>query len=213
MLEEGTQPIVSETIVSQENVTENETVPGCVIDNVTEHAVEVNSSISEPVTSEPDPVVIIQKTFVDLVKKSIETEEIKEKISIKLTPDAVNIINNIISVSPNTLIDVENSMSEVIKDSKIDSNDIPNLIIVIQRIYQFIYSLKNIKIESKKRAELTSLSLKYIIHLLVHEEIIKIDEEKRVEFLDKTNILVESCVGLLIFPKTIKIKNCFKKMF
>lgn len=153
---------------------------------------------------------IIEQTFVDLVKKSLENEEIKKKIAIPLTPEVTNVINNIISLTPNTLTDIEKATIQIIKDGKIDSKDIPNLIVVIQRLYQFIYSLKNVKFDAKKRADITSTSLKYLLHLLVLERKIKIDEEKQEEFFTQTDALIDSCIGLLSFPKSLKTKGCFK---
>ena len=105
---------------------------------------------------------------------------------------------------------MEKATIQIIKDGKIDSKDIPNLIVVIQRIYQFIYSLKNTKFDAKKRADITATSLKYLLHLLVLERKIKIDEEKQEEFFTQTDALIDSCIGLLSFPKSLKTKGCLK---
>ena len=171
-------------------------------------------------TTEPTPttdasniiVNIIEETFIDLVKKSLENEDIKNKISIKLTSEITSIINNIISITPNTLTDIEKAVVEIIKDGKIDSKDIPNIIVVIQRIYQFIYSLKSIKLDAKKRADITGELMKYLIHILVLERKIKIEQDKQSEFLTQTNILIDSCVDLLSYSKSLKTKGCLKKI-
>jgi hypothetical protein len=171
-------------------------------------------------TTEPTPttdasniiVNIIEETFIDLVKKSLENEDIKNKISIKLTSEITSIINNIISITPNTLTDIEKAVVEIIKDGKIDSKDIPNIIVVIQRIYQFIYSLKSIKLDAKKRADITGELIKYLIHILVLERKIKIEQDKQSEFLTQTNILIDSCVDLLSYSKSLKTKGCLKKI-
>lgn len=166
-----------------------------------------------PILKDNIIVNMIELSFIDLIKKSLENEEIKNKITIKLTPELINVINSIISLTPNTLTDIEKASIEIIKDGKIDSKDIPNLIVVIQRIYQFIYSLKNMKLDAKKRADITSELLKYLVHLLVLERKIKIDEEKQSEFLKQTDILIDSCVNLLSFSKTLKAPGCLKKIF
>ena len=99
--------------------------------------------MSESIGLEPEKVVVtdasniiienvVEKLLIDLVKKSLNNEELKNKISIKLTPEVIKTINNIISVSPNTFADIEKGIQQVIKDGKIDSNDIPQLIIIIQ---------------------------------------------------------------------------------
>jgi hypothetical protein len=156
---------------------------------------------------------IVEQTLVDLVKKSLENEEINKQISISLTPEVISIINNIISLSPNTLSDIEKSAIEIIKDGKIDSKDISSLIILIQTLYKFIYSLKSVKFDTKKRAEVTASILKYIIHLLVLERKIKIEKDKQAEFFTQTDLLIDSCIGLLNYSKLIKTKGCFKKLF
>jgi hypothetical protein len=176
-------------------------------ENVLKEIVDASNVIIE------DNINNAEKTLIYLLIKATINDEIKDKISIKLNSDIINVINKIISLTPNTLTDIEKAATEIIKDQKIDSKDIPNLIIVVQRIYQVIYDMKDLKIDSKKRTEITSSILKFIIHLLVKEEKIKIDDDKQEEFLKNCDILVDSCVGLLSFPKSLKTKGCLKKIF
>jgi hypothetical protein len=131
----------------------------------------------------------------------------------KCISDWGSTINKIISLTPDTLKDIEGAALQIIKDSKIDTNDIPQFIVVVQRIYQVIYSFKDTKIVAKKRSEFTATILKFIIHLLVQERKIKIDNDKQEEFLKNCDILIDSCIGLLSFPKSLKTKGCIKKIF
>ena len=173
------------------------------------------SSPTTPLVSSPTDIIanIIEQTFIDLLMKYLENEDMKKKIIITLTPEIASVINNIISLSPDTLTDIEKAMISIIKDGKIDTKDVPNLIVVIQRIYQIIYSVKDVKFDAKKRADITSTSLKYILHILVLERKIKIDEDKQGDFFIQTYYLIDSCVGLLSFPKSLKTKSCLKKLF
>lgn len=158
------------------------------------------------------PIEIDSQPFVDLIKRSFENEDVKKKISITLSSELISVLNNIITASPNTIIDIEKVIIEIIKDGKIDTNDIPNLIVVIQRMYQSIYSLKGMKLDTKKRATITGELLKFFIHLLVLERKIKIDEEpdKIYQFYTRVDSLIDSCIDLLSYSKTIKVKRCFK---
>lgn len=177
------------------------------------------SPLQEPFLESPSERVeignlpLVEATLIDLVKKSLENEDIKNKISVSITPEVTSIINNIISLTPETLTDIEKAAVEIIKDGKIDSKDIPHLIIVIQRIYQFIYSLKLSKLDTKKRADMTSTLLKYLLRLLVLERKINIDENKKAEFFAQTDTLIESCISLLSYSTSLKTKGCFKKLF
>jgi hypothetical protein len=196
----------------------------CTLEPVTTDVKEpVTTDIKEPEPTdvkEPEPThlapivtEIIEQTLVDLVKKSLENEDIKKQISISLTPEVTSIINNIISLSPNTLTDIEKAAVEIIKDGKIDSKDVPNLVVIIQTIYQFIYSVKTAKFDTKKRADVTATTLKYILHFLVLEKRIKIEEDKQGEFFTQTDLLIDSCIGLLSYSKTLQTKGCLKKLF
>jgi len=191
---------MSETM-SNENMTEK-TEDMTVENTGVETLVEISTN---------DVSTIIEETFIDLVKKSLETEEMKKKFSIPLTPEVISIINNIINQTPNILTDIEKAMMETIKDGKIDSKDIPNLIIIIQSLYQFIYSLKDVKFDAKKRSDMTASSLKFIIRFLVLKRKIKIDEENQEELLSQINTLIDSCISLLSYSKSLKPKSCFKK--
>jgi len=179
--------------------------------------------MSEPIGLEPEKAIItdasniiieiLEKTFIVLVKDSLANEEIIKKLSIKLTPELISIISKLISLTPNTFDDIEKACNDIIKDGKIDSKDIPQFIIIVQRIYQIIYTLKDTKLDSKKRLEITASTLKYLIHILVLERKIKINDEQQQEFLKDSDALIDACIGLLSFSKTIKTNGCLKKIF
>jgi hypothetical protein len=167
---------------------------------------DLSSNIIEPITSILDlSSNIIEQTFIDLVIKYLENENMKKKIFIALTPEITSVIKNIIC-----LANIDKVIISIVNDGKIDSKDVPNIIVVIQRIYQIIYSLKHVKFDAKKRADITSTSLKYILHILVLERKIKIDEDKQGEFFIQTYNLIDSCVSLLNYSKSLKTKSCFK---
>ena len=156
---------------------------------------------------------IAEKTFLTLVKESLVNQELKNNLTIKLSSEDISIISKIISATPDTLNDLEKACTDIIKDGKIDSKDIPQFIVIIQRIYQFIYSNKDIKFNSKKRIEVTSSTLKFLVHLLVLERKIKINDEQQAEFFKDSDALIDSCVSLLSFSKSIKPKGCLKSIF
>lgn len=131
----------------------------------------------------------------------------------KVSPDAIHFISNVISLTPSTMTAIEVAIISIIQDGKIDSKDIPQLIIVVQQIYQYIYSLKNAKFDFAQRCELTSTTLKYIIKMLVLERKIKINPDTQAQVLHDIDALIDSCIGLLRYAKTIKPPSCFKKMF
>jgi hypothetical protein len=162
------------------------------------------------VHSELKDVDILEvKTLLEL----LVSEEIKKKINFPLNDNVTDIINKVLKHSPNFLNDIEKAFVEIVKDNKIDSNDIPNLIVLVQKLYELIYKAKDIKLDSKKTAETCGHILKFIIHVLVEERKIKLDEDKKAAFFALTDKLIDSCISLLSFSKLVKGSSCLKKIF
>lgn len=162
--------------------------------------------------SNPELIDII----IDSEKKSLlellVSEEIKGKIDIKLNNNDLTVITNILKYSPEFLNDIEKAIIEIIKDNRIDSNDIPNFIIIIQKLYELIYNSKKVKYDSKKIADVCGNILKFIIHIMVEERKIKIEDDKKIIFLELTDKLIDSCINLLILPKLLKGTSCLRKL-
>ena len=190
-----------------------------VFDNIshTDEAKNV-ANLSNDVANLSNDVVdasnnMIEYNLTDIIKNIFANDEQKNQYSVVFNEEILCIINKILSLTPNTFNDIEISVKEVIKDGKINTNDIPQLIILVQRIYQVIYEIKNTKFDSAKRAEVASNVLKFVIYMLVQERKLIIEKNEEEEFFKKTDLLIDSCVSLLSFSKTIKHKNCLKYFF
>ena len=155
----------------------------------------------------------VKQTFVELITKLLLNEELKNKYALILSEDNINIITKIISQTPDIFNNFEKSIEEVIKDGKINSSDVPQLISLVQQIYKGLYNLKNIKIKSDIRGDITSSVLKFLILVMIKERKIIIDKNNEEEFYKLTYLLIDSCVSLLSFSKIIKTKGCVKSIF
>ena len=158
-------------------------------------------------------VKIIEENLLDSIKKIIVDEELKKKYTIVLNDEVLDIINKILLKTPNTFNDIEKSIKEVISDAKINSSDIPQLIILVQSIYQVIYTIKKTKFDESKIADIAGKIIKFVIRILVEERKIRVDENDKEVFFKQTDLLIDSCVSLLSFPKKIKPKSCFHSIF
>lgn len=181
----------------------------CIVDlsNVT---IKHNDELSD---ASNIAVNLIEETFVEIIKKIFLNEEFKKKYTIFINEENLNIINKIISQTPNIFNDIEKSIKEIINDGKINSNDVPQLIILVQIIYQVVYNINDSNINSSKRIEFTSNILKFLIKVLVIERKINVEKDKEYEFYKQTDLLIDSCVSLLSYSKSIKPKSCFKFLF
>ena len=154
----------------------------------------------------------LQEVFLYIVKKHVEekkdTKKYYKKIGINLSKQVVEIINKILDKTPKLLSEIEKSVSEVIKDNKIDTNDIPEFIIIVQILYERLYNLKDIVLDANKLGETCATILKFIVHTLVEERKIIIEEEKKIVFLKQFDKLIDSCVSLLNFKSALKPQAC-----
>ena len=201
----------SEAIILEKETSELDLEKEPLLDEVsilTEIKEEIKEKIDE-VKEKIDKVIAIQipKNLVDLVK-----EEIKQKTHI-LNKEYIDILNSLVSISPNLLNDIEKAMFEIMKDGKIDSNDIPFLITIIQKLYEFMFSLKIEKISTEKRSAICAEIIKFIVHVLIKERRIKVDPSKQDAFLIQFNTLMDSCVSLLSLQSELLSKGCCSWFF
>ena len=147
---------------------------------------EEQKTVEEPVEVKEEeqktveePLNLASLTVTELITKVLVTDELKNKLSIKLNKEAHDVIAKLLFNSPECFNEIDLTLSQIIKDNKIDSNDIPNLLILVQKIYELVYKLKSVKLDKKQRIEISASILKFVIHTLVEERKIKIDENEK----------------------------------
>ena len=170
---------------------------------------EIKEEIEQEIKEKIDEVITVKVpiNLVDLVK-----EEIKQKTHI-LNKEYIDILNSLVGKSPKLLNDIEHAMIEITKDGKIDSNDIPFLITIIQKLYEFMFSLKIGKMPTEKRAAICAEIIKFVVVVLIKERRIKVDINKQDIFIAQINALMDSCVSLLSLQSTLLSKGCCSCLF
>ena len=188
-------------------MTDLETKP--LEDNVAKSDVEEEHKSDNAILNETP-----NKSLMNLIQESFNNPIIKGellKTNIEISPQMKTIIERIIASNPNVFPDLEKAVQEIIKDNKIDSKDIPQLIVIVRMLYQLLSGFKDMKLNTNNTIILVSNVLKYLIHLMVLNDVIHINNKP--EFFKEVDLLVDSCVGLLGFAKSIKPKGCLKKLF
>ena len=179
--------------------------------NINEELMEEPIKEKEPIKEEePIKSNYIIKPLAELFLEFINT---KNDFNIVLSKTTIDTLCKIINLKPTFLNDIEEILLEVIKDGKIDSKDFPELISIIQKLYETIYNIKDKKLTGDSITVMCADLLKIMVYFLVKERRIKVDEEKTDLFLEQIYTLIDSCTGLLSFSKSIKLKGCFKSFF
>ena len=145
------------------------------------------------------------KTLADLIAEAVNS---KKYMKVILSKNASNMLLSIVSSSPQALDNIKHALMEVISDGKIDSNDIPHFISIIQNLYEIVNSIREFNFDTQAKATICAEVLKFISHFLILDEQIPVAEAYRDIFINQIDCLIDSCVSLLSFQSVINIKGC-----
>jgi hypothetical protein len=176
------------------------------INNVVEPEVEKVEEIIVAVelnTTEKSLTTIILSIIKNYYEKNLEMINYFNKIGIYVSKDTIDLTQKIIDTTPSILNDIENAFIEVTKDNKIDTNDIPQFILILQILYERIFNQKDSQLNPIKRSEYCANILKFTLHILVEERKIIQDEVKN-DFLEQLDKLIDSCVNLFSFSNILE---------
>ncbi len=203
VLEEVKVNVEEQVIIEQTTIIEDPSLNEVAVEPTLDTNIIIEE-IKEEIREKIDEVITVQipVNLVDLVK-----EEIKQKTHI-LNKEYIDILNSLVGKSPKLLNDIEKAMFEIMKDGKIDSNDIPFLITIIQKLYEFLFSLKIKNMSTEKRAAICAEIIKFIVHVLIKERRIKVDPNKQEAFLGQFNALMDSCISLLSLQSELISRGC-----
>jgi len=145
------------------------------------------------------------KTLAVLIAEAVNS---KKYMKVVLSKNASNMLLSIVSSSPAALDNIKHSLMEVISDGKIDSNDIPHFISIIQNLYEIVNSIREFNFDTQAKATICAEVLKFISHFLILDEQIPVAEPMRDIFINQIDCLIDSCVSLLSFQSVLSIKGC-----
>ena len=172
----------------------------------------------EPPTidSEPEPIGILSNndvnveiiTLIQLLTNVTNPGASLSKYNLQIDESVKQVLLAVMKAHPNFFSEVELILVNITQDNKIDSADIPNIIVLIQKLYILMVDLKSIKLNTVTCSETCGSIIKIIIHVLVEEGVVNITTDNKEVFLANVDKLVNACVDLLKFTKQLKPKNC-----
>jgi hypothetical protein len=125
---------------------------------------------------------------------------------IKICSDIKQVIYEFETLAKDSSInDIYNCILEIVKDNKIDSKDVPQFILLVERTHKLIVNLKDKEFKNRSRIEITELFIKFIFHVLVEKGIIG-DIDRKTELLREIDALIYACIRLLNFHVDLDIE-------
>jgi phage-related protein len=211
-----TEQVLEQVTAVTEQVTAVTEQVTAVTEQVTAVTEQVTAAAEQAKTAAQDAVKTVTdmadslsktaaKTLADLIAEAVNS---KKYMKVVLSKNASNMLLSIVSSSPAALDNIKHSLMEVISDGKIDSNDIPHFISIIQNLYEIVNSIKEFHFDTQAKATICAEVLKFISHFLILDEQIPVAEPMRDIFINQIDCLIDSCVSLLSFQAAISIKGC-----
>ena len=180
-----------------------------VTEQVTAAAEQAKTAAQDAVKTVTDMADSLSKTAAKTLAVLIaEAVNSKKYMKVVLSKNASNMLLSIVSSSPAALDNIKHSLMEVISDGKIDSNDIPHFISIIQNLYEIVNSIREFNFDTQAKATICAEVLKFISHFLILDEQIPVAEPMRDIFINQIDCLIDSCVSLLSFQSVLSIKGC-----
>ncbi len=171
-----------------------------------------------PDTVTPDTVTpeiqqsseIVLPDLIDLLKLVVQTHD--SKINVRLSDKIKGIITTLIETNPTLFKEFNTTLLNIIKDGKIDSADIPEFVVLVQKVYEIVYVSKKINVSKDELADSCGIIAKFVVHTLLEKDYVKMDKERKVVFLSEIDNIIDVCVSLIKVSKSLKTPGCLKKM-
>ena len=145
----------------------------------------------------PEVVVVEKDIFVQLMESFDSANELSKKLSIPVDPKIMALLKDILDKSPNAL---SSTFKAILSDGKIDSKDIPNLVLLISK-------LQNSEFPTISVDSLVSL-VQFLIHALIDLEFVKVEDKAAVyEMVDVSLLLLKTTVGAGLVS-TVSFRRC-----
>jgi hypothetical protein len=214
------EEVISEEkeVISEEKAISNEEIISEEISEEKEVISEEKEVISEEKAINEEKVEIVDfanKPLADIFLHILttfneeNTSAYLNKIGVRINTETKDLLQKMIEKTPSLFNEIENGVVEVLKDNKIDTSDIPQFIILIQILYERVFSQKEVVLKQWKRSETCAILLKFVIHTLAEERNIITDIEKKSAILIQIDTLIDSCISLLNYSSILEpTKEC-----
>jgi len=123
-----------------------------------------------------------------------------------LTPELVKILQSIIQNNSSFFFKIEESFKKIVEDSKIDSQDVPELMSLFSNVYELIFSL-NINLRITNLSNICGELIKLTFNIMIEEGLIIFDFSSKELARTTFNALVDSSVSLIKLSNTVKFNN------
>ena len=202
-----------EPVVQQEEEVEVEPVVQQEeeVDNISSLTDEIEDVETIPMLSNEEEVNDV-KTLAKLVELILLSQENNEKYQISISPEVQSILAKLMDHAT-CLDEVEKSLKEIIKDDKINANDVPQIMLLLTSIYDVVKDFKMSSITTKNCGDV----LKVLADIAIKENLIVINDDTAIIIIECLSNIIDSSILLMqlkdAMPEVRGILKCIKDIF
>jgi len=174
---------------------------------------------SEITISTPLEITIppAELNIIELLQNYITSGATISNISFELNAEKSALFLQLMKQFPEFFRGMEDILKSIVQDNVIDSKDIPQIIMLIKKLYELMHKLKDSKITPNQIAEVSSYIIKMVIYVCVAEKIIKVEDANKEQFFMIVNHVIVSCLELVQLAEQVthlsSNKTCFSFLF
>ena len=147
--------------------------------------VNVDDKVNETVEEAKQ---LIENTFANLIEKSVDDG--LDKLNITLSPEIQKYFLLLCKEKPNLFGDMESSLKKIISDNKIDTKDIPELILLVNKVNKIINENKGAPAINPYELIKTLLHLTFVVYVNTN----KIENE---QLITDILVIIDASIELL----------------
>ena len=181
------------------------------VDNISSLTDEIEDVETIPMLSNEEEVNDV-KTLAKLVELILLSQENNEKYQISISPEVQSILAKLMDHAT-CLDEVEKSLKEIIKDDKINANDVPQIMLLLTSIYDVVKDFKMSSITTKNCGDV----LKVLADIAIKENLIVINDDTAIIIIECLSNIIDSSILLMqlkdAMPEVRGILKCIKDIF
>jgi hypothetical protein len=173
----------------------------------------VLNDVKVEVGEEPPLNTISINTLAQTLQLILSSSEL-DKYSLQLDPKLIKLLLDVIKLNPEYFNTIDNTISVILTNGKVDSSDIPNIIILLKELYKMLFELNVHDIKKGLNISSCELILKFIINVVLVDKIS--DQNQRTELLNSIDNIISIGAELITIRKILKnnkksLLSCFSK--
>lgn len=145
------------------------------------------------------------KTFVITLKLILTTSSFQDKYNVKLNPEIMSILNQILNINPDYFNSVETLFLEIINNKTVNPANIPEVILLVKKLYEILYGIKVKDVINGISIDTCVTILKFIVNVLIIDNIEDTAESSLLVLTIDT--IIDSCAQLITIRKILKNNN------